>query len=103
MHADIEDGDQTVTIPEIKTTLTDAATGLHNTLIGEEITLTDTVAYSNLTAGRTYTMRGTLMDKASGKAVKNKDGKDVTSEVTFLAESENGTVRFTVTLPVRKS
>ncbi|MBQ9031974.1 MAG: VaFE repeat-containing surface-anchored protein [Parasporobacterium sp.] len=98
VHADIEDEDQTVTIPEIKTTLADAMTGLHNTLIEEEITLTDTVAYSNLTAGCTYTMRGTLMDKMTGKAMKNKDGKDVTSEMTFLAENENGTVSLSFVL-----
>ena len=35
----------------------------------KEITIVDTVNYYNLTPGETYTMKGTIMDKATGKAI----------------------------------
>ena len=52
---------------------------------------TDTVAYQKLTPGREYTVKGTLMDKDTGKAI-TVNGKAVTSEKTFTAEKSAGTV-----------
>ena len=61
-----------------------------------DITIEDTVSYKNLTVGKEYTVKGILMDKATGKAFLV-DGKELTSEVTFTPEESCGevTVRFT--------
>lgn len=96
VHADIEDEGQTVTIkvPEIKTTA--KANGKKEITAKGEITIDDTVKYTNLTPGKEYKIVGTLMDKSTGKAFEI-DGKPVTSEVTFTPEKSNGkvTVSFT--------
>jgi hypothetical protein len=52
---------------------------------------TDTVSYQKLTPGREYTVKGTLMDKDTGKAI-TVNGKAVTSEKKFTAEKSAGTV-----------
>lgn len=96
VHADIEDEDQTVkvTVPEIGTKAT--VNGEKSAVANGDITIEDTVSYKNLTVGKEYTVKGILMDKATGKPFLV-NGKEVTSEVTFTAEKKGGeiTVRFT--------
>lgn len=61
-----------------------------------DITIEDTVSYKHLIPGKAYTIKGILMDMATGK-VFLVDGKELTSEVTFTPEESCGevTVRFT--------
>ena len=96
VHADIEDEDQTVkvTVPGIGTKAT--VNGEKSAAAKGDITIEDTVSYKNLTVGKKYTVKGILMDKATGKPFLV-NGKEVTSEVTFTAEKKDGeiTVRFT--------
>ena len=96
VHADIEDEDQTVkvTVPEIGTKAT--VNGEKSATAKGDITIEDTVSYKNLTAGKEYTVKGILMDKATDKPI-FVNGKEVISEVTFTAEKKDGeiTVRFT--------
>lgn len=91
VHADINDEGQTVTVkvPEIKTTA--KANGKKEITAKGEITIDDTVKYTNLTVGKEYKIVGTLMDKSTGKPFEI-DGKPVTSEVTFTPEKSNGKV-----------
>ena len=53
--------------------------------------LVDIVKYTGLTVGKEYTVSGVLMNKATGEAFKV-DGKEVTAETTFTAETADGTV-----------
>ena len=96
VHADIEDEDQTVkvTVPKIGTKAT--VNGEKSATAKGDITIEDTVFYKNLTVGKEYTVKGILMDKATGKPFLV-NGKEVISEVTFTAEKKDGeiTVRFT--------
>lgn len=97
-HADIEDEGQTVTVtkPEVGTTATDGFDGDKNVVADTDATVTDTVHYKNLTPGRTYKVTGTLYQKVTdkdGKVTKKKltvDGKDVTAETEFTAETSDG-------------
>lgn len=82
-HADIEDEAQTVYIPKIGTKATDAKSGKHSVKAGK-VTINDVVKYQNLEKGKTYTLKGTLMDKKTGKAVKV-NGKEVTATASFVA------------------
>ena len=63
----------------------------------DNVAATDTVAYKDLIPGKKYTMKGTLMDKNTGKVVME-NGKPVTAETTFTPSSANGTVKLTFTL-----
>lgn len=89
VHADIEDEGQTVKVkvPEIKTTA--KANGKKEITAKGEITIDDTVKYTNLTPRKEYKIVGTLMDKSTGKPFEI-DGKPVTSEVIFTPEKSNG-------------
>lgn len=97
-HADIEDEGQTVTVtkPEVGTTATDGFDGDKNVVADTDATVTDTVHYKNLTPGKTYKVTGTLYQKVTdkdGKVTKKKltvDGKDVTAETGFTAETSDG-------------
>lgn len=97
-HADIEDEGQTVTVtkPEVGTTATDGFDGDKNVVADTDATVTDTVHYKNLTPGQAYKVTGTLYQKVTdkdGKVTKKKltvDGKDVTAETEFTAETSDG-------------
>lgn len=78
--------------PEIRTTAKDSETGDHISFADEKVTVTDTVSYKNLTAGREYTLKGVLMDKATGKALTDRKGKEITAEKTFTPEKADGTI-----------
>lgn len=96
VHADIEDEAQTVTVivPEIKT---EASTdGKKETTIGGEITIEDIVSYHNLTPGKEYVVKGTLMNKTTGKPVTVND-EPVTAETAFTPEARDGEVKVTFT------
>ena len=96
VHHDIKSKDQTVDIPKIVTELVNDATGDHEAAASTEMSLTDKVSYYNLKAGKEYTMKGTLMDKATGEPLLI-DGKKVTKEVTFIPEKADGSVEMTFT------
>ena len=95
-HADINDTDQTVEIPKIHTNAKDGITGIDHTEAKAEASIVDTVSYTNLLPGKTYTVKGTLVNKADGKAIEV-DGTPVTAETTFTPEAAEGTVDITFT------
>ena len=90
VHADIEDEDQTVVIPEIGTTAADSETGAHVALADDTVTIVDTVAYQNLLPGKTYQLVGTLMDKSTGEPVAGADGNAVSATAEIAPESPDG-------------
>ena len=95
VHADINDEDQTVDIPKIETTLAEIKDSEHDALAEETITLTDTVKYTNLIVGRTYTMKGILMDKDTAQPILDDDGKEITTQKVFQADARDGSVELT--------
>ena len=99
-HADINDENQTVEITEPeKPTLGTTATvdGQHTAEPTGEIAIVDVVEYTGLTPGKTYTISGVLMDKATNQPLLVDDA-EVTTEVEFTPESADGTVELTYTL-----
>ena len=85
-------------IPEIKTHA--AVDGDKEVCATEVFTLTDTVSYSHLIPGKEYVLKGTLMDKNTGKVFTEND-KAVTAETVFTPETPNGTVTVTFTFDAR--
>lgn len=87
-HADIEDEGQTIRFPEIGT---EANSGIEDNehvaaSNNETVTIKDTVSYKNLVIGKEYTVKGTLIDKETGKEI------GVTAEKVFTAETTDGVV-----------
>ncbi len=90
-HTDIDDEEQSVHYPKVKTKAEDATTKDN---IGEartETTIIDTVSYWNLIPGKEYTVKGVLMVQETGKNLLV-NGKEVIAEKTFTAEEADGSV-----------
>lgn len=96
VHADIEDEGQSVKVyvPEIKTTA--SIDGKKEITTAGKVTIEDVVSYTNLIPGTEYTIRGTLMNKATGE-VFTVNGETITAEVKFTPENRNGEVKVTFT------
>ena len=77
--------------PVISTSLTDTS-GSHIVSCGKNIDLKDKVHFENLTAGYEYKISGSLVDRMSGEVLKDKEGKDYITDVTFKADSSLGTI-----------
>lgn len=98
VHEDLDDKNQTVKFqnPEIKTTASDKTTGTNEGIAQKEVTIVDKVEYNNLIPGKEYTVKGILMDRETGKPLLI-DGKKVTTEKTFTAKSEAGSIELEFT------
>lgn len=99
-HNDITDEGQTVEIPnpEIGTTFTDLQTEEHETVTGRIVEVVDTVSYTNLHVGETYTLTCHLYDQTTGNQLKYSDGTYVIGTREFVPQTESGTVQVTFTI-----
>ena len=96
VHKDINNVDETVVFPQIKTTATDKKDGGKDLFAGEKQTVKDKVSYFNLIIGRVYKVMGKLVDEETGKPILD-NGKEVTAEKEFTAETSNGFVNLEFT------
>lgn len=96
VHADIDDHEQSIYFPEIKTTAKDGADDDKEVLSSKEATVIDTVTYKNLIPKAKYKLVGILMDKETGKAILVNE-KTVTAETEFSPKESDGSVDVTFT------
>ncbi len=89
IHKDIEDREQTIFFPEIHTTAYDKDVCINITK-ADNASVIDTVAYYNLMEGVEYTIKGTLIDKATGEPILV-NGEQISATKTFTTESIYGT------------
>ncbi|MBR3124878.1 MAG: VaFE repeat-containing surface-anchored protein, partial [Mogibacterium sp.] len=94
VHADIEDEDQSVNIIDIRTSAVDKDSGTHTAAHSHTATVIDTVSYSGLTPGKTYTVYGTVMVKGTGAEL-YQNGIPITGMTEFVPTAANGTVDVT--------
>ena len=99
-HEDINDEGQTVIVktpnPSIGTTLKDDQGAKE--VEPKQITLIDTVKYTNLIVGKEYEVSGRLMDKETGKELE----PAVTATTKFKATQSNGSIDIKFTLDASK-
>ena len=81
-------------VPELKTTAT--VNGKKEVIAKGKITIKDTVEYKHLVPNTEYVIKGTLMDKSTGKPFMVK-GKEITSTVKFVPDKTDGKVEVTFT------
>ena len=98
-HRDKSDVSQQVTVltPKLSTSAVGDADNSKSVTAEDDVTVTDYVRYTGLTAGQSYTLTGTLMDKSTKKAFMDADGTPVTATAEFTAEAESGTATVTFT------
>lgn len=94
VHADIEDENQTVKVkvPEIGTQAT--VDGKKEITASGRVKIEDTVSYKNLTPGKEYTVKGVLMNRATGEPLLA-DGKEIRSSFTFKPDKPDGEITVT--------
>lgn len=94
-HADLEDEGQTVRVPDLRTTLTDAnRTELHEGPALDVVTLVDVVEYQGLVPEQEYELAGTLVDADTGKEIVL-DGAPLTSTLVFVPTAPSGMAEVT--------
>lgn len=81
-------------VPELKTMAT--VNGKKEAVAKGEISIKDTVEYKHLVPNTEYVIKGTLMDKSTGKPFKVK-GKEITSTVKFVPDKADGKVEVAFT------
>lgn len=94
VHADMEDKNQTVKvkISEIGTKAT--VDGKKEVTASGRVKIEDTVSYKNLTPGKEYTVKGVLMNKATGEPLLA-DGKEIRSAFTLKPDKPDGEINIT--------
>ena len=108
-HDDINNTEQQVTIPYIRTDLIDEKIdqfgGNDNSKLisyGKDVSITDIVTYKNLIAGKKYKISGTLLVKDTGKPLLNSKGKPYTASVEFAPENKDGFVKVVFGQPAQE-
>ena len=96
-HSDINDEGQSIDYPNIHTKADVKQLGK---LKDGNVTIVDKVFYKNLTIGKVYTVKGKLMDKATGQPLLV-NGREVTAEKTFTATRNTGSIEVEFTLPAK--
>lgn len=84
-HENMNDADQTIHFPKVRTAAADSETEHRISYADNEVTIIDTVKYENVASGVEHTVKGTLVDKETGKEIAE-------AEKTFTPDSKNGTV-----------
>ena len=100
-HHERDNSEQTVstTKPRIATTALDESDGDHEILNDAEVHVIDTVAFENLSPGKSYRIIGTLMKKEANEQgevqanpLTDEAGAAISSETTFTPQAEHGSI-----------
>lgn len=97
IHKDISDADQSVTNMSLSTTAKDQKSGTKQVTLSRTAKIDDTVNYKGAIRGTSYKINGTLMNKSTGEAAVDGDGKPITASGVFTAGSATGTATVTFT------
>lgn len=97
IHKDISDADQSVTNMSLSTTAKDQKSGTKQVTLSRTAKIDDTVSYKGAIRGTSYKINGTLMNKITGEAAVDGDGKLITASGVFTAGSATGTATVTFT------
>ena len=83
VHADIEDGGQTVTIiqPDVDTVALDGIDGDREAVIDPEAVISDTVFFNNVIPGAAYDVYGIVMDRDTGlPMLSDAEGEEISED-----------------------
>ena len=84
--------DEKIPDPVIETRARDDESGSRSAVADSRVVIVDEVSYEGVPAGRSYTMEGVLMDKATGEPIRDEKGGEVKGSTEFYAESTKGTI-----------
>ena len=88
-HEDLSDEGQTVRVPSIGTTATDAQSGTHQAMATESVSISDKVQHEGLASGAAMRLEGKLVFADTGEPVRNGDS-EVAAALEFAPEQADG-------------
>lgn len=97
-HKNPEAKEQSIYFPKIGTKAMDADSKTQEGVAKANQKIIDQVTYENLIPGEAYVLNGVLMNKENGKPLLDRNGKEITSSITFTPKEENGMVEMTFEL-----
>lgn len=80
------------TTPTLATTARDAVDGDKLVSRDTSVRIVDSIAYSGLVAGQTYTLEGYLASAANGEKLCDREGNAISSSLTFTAAASSGNI-----------
>ena len=89
-HKGIDDPDQQVFVPDVRTEAVDDSDGDHQLFNSGIQVLKDTISYHNLTAGREYDVKTELYYADTAEPLTDENGEPLVFTGTFLAEKPDG-------------
>lgn len=92
-HKEKNDANQTVHVIDLKTRA--SSSDGSSTSSRKEITIEDEVSYTGLQPGKEYEVRGTLMNKQTGKPLLDAAGNPIAASQTFTPVKPDGTIKMT--------
>ena len=96
-HKDLEDQSQTVHLVSIETDAEDQLTGMRiGQARGGAVTV-DHVTCRGLTPGQKYVVTGFLVDKSTGRPLRDHEGARITAKASFTAEKSEEVIDLTFT------
>lgn len=93
-HENIDDEEQTIHFPRLRTTAVDKKDNDHQISHKGTVSVVDKVEYENLVTGAKYRVKGILMDKSTGRAALA-GGKEIVAETVFAAKAPSGSAEVT--------
>lgn len=96
---DLSDAEETLWFPEVKTTALDKKTDDHyGSSADETIIEVDTVYARNLQIGKSYEVKGVLMDAGTNQPILN-NGEKITASKTFVADAKDMEIKIEFSCP----
>ena len=99
VHNDLDDEKQQIQVmePKLKTTAIDVASGTHESIAKKDVTIRDNVEYFDIIPGLKYTLKGIVMDQATGKPLLI-NGKEIAAEKEVTISESDGEISMDFTL-----
>ena len=96
-HTDLDDASQTVHLLSIETDAEDQLTGMRIGQARNGAVTVDHVTCKGLTVGQKYLVTGFLVDKSTGRPLRDADGAEITAKASFAAEKAEEIIDLTFT------
>ena len=89
---DLDNEQQTLHFPILSTTAKGKVSGKNYVDIGGDMSIIDTIKYEGVQYGMTHTIKTYLVDKSTGKTVKDDNGNDIVKTTEWEPEATQGSI-----------
>ena len=99
---DLDNEQQTLHFPILSTTAKGKVSGKNYVDIGGDMSIIDTIKYEGVQYGMTHTIKTYLVDKSTGKTVKDDNGNDIVKTTEWEPEATQGSIDIEIPVTGKK-